>query len=70
MGPIGFGRWIKTAKIKYTSVFLNSKDLYEVVVWDEKNNRYKVFFMYEKENAVKAAKIVAEDLGIYFYEKK
>ena len=70
VGPIGFGRWSKTAKIKYTSVFLNSKDLYEVIVWDEKNNRYKVFFMYEKEDAVKAAKIVAEDLDIYFYEKK
>lgn len=70
VGPIGFGKWMKTEKLKYVSVFLNSKDLYEVVVWDAKNNRYKVFFMNEEKEAAKAAKIIAEDLSIYFYEKK
>lgn len=69
VGPFGFGNWKSIEKLEYTSVFLNSRDIYEVLIWDESNNRFKVSYHDKKDQAKETAKHLAEKLQLYFYEK-
>ncbi len=66
---IGYGKWKSIDNLSYTSVFLNSKDIYEVNIWDESNNRFKVYFYNKEIDAIETAKHLAKKLNISYYSK-
>ncbi len=70
VGPFGYGKWQDISKLTYTSIYLNSNDVYEVIIWDESNNRFKISFHKKENDAIETAKHVADKLSIDFYTRK
>ncbi|WP_275315092.1 hypothetical protein [Tenacibaculum bernardetii] len=69
VGPFGYGKWQTISKLTYTSIYLNSNDVYEVIIWDESNDRFKISFHNEENNAIETAKYVADKLSIDYYTR-
>lgn len=70
VGSFGIGKWRSIDVLSYTAVnHITSKDIYEVNVWDESNNRFKVSYHDDKEQAKETARVLAKDLNIDFYDK-
>jgi len=69
VGTFGYGKWKKIDSLIYTSVYLNKSDVYEIIVWDNSNNRYKISFYDEENAATEMAKEIASKLNIYYYTK-
>ena len=69
VGPFGYGKWINIDNLTYTSIYLNNNDVYEVIIWDETNNRFKVSFHKTELEAIETAEYIAQKLNIQFYTK-
>lgn len=69
VGPFGYGKWQDISTLTYTSVYLNNSDVYEVIIWDESNDRFKISFHKEENEAIETAKNVADKLSIDYYAK-
>lgn len=70
IGPIGFGLWKDLPTLRYTATNHNTNNIYEVNIWDEKNNRYKVGFFKYLKDAQESAKMLAFEFGVLFYDKE
>ena len=69
VGPFGYGKWQDISKLTYSSVYLNNNDVYEVIIWDESNDRFKISFHKEENEAIETAKYIANKLSIDYYAK-
>lgn len=70
IGPVGFGLWKDLTTLNYAATNHNNNNIYEVILWDEKNNRYKVGFFKHLKDAQETAKMLAYEFGILFYDKE
>ncbi|MCT4698404.1 hypothetical protein [Tenacibaculum haliotis] len=69
VGPLGYGKWQNISRLTYASIYLNNNDIYEVIIWDENNDRFKISFHKLEKDAVETAKYVADKLSIDYYTK-
>lgn len=64
VGPFSRDIKSKVPQLEYVSVFLDSKENYEVNLWYVGNKHYRMYDFDEKEPAMKFAKMVSQKLNI------
>ena len=69
VGVLGYGRWKSIGSLEYISIYQNNNDIYEIIIWDDTNDRFKVSFHKNKEDADNTAKYLANKFSLPFYER-
>lgn len=64
VGPFSRKVTSSVPKLEYVSVFIGSKEIYEVNLWYLGNKHYKMYFFEDKASAMEFAKLAAKKLKI------
>lgn len=70
VGALGYGKWQAIGNLEYVSIYQNNNEIFEVIIWDETNNRFKVSFHKKESEAIKTAQFITNKLNIQFYIKR
>ena len=69
VGSFDFGRWRAIGSLEYVSVYKNNNDIFEVIIWDNTNNSFKVSFHKKKEDADNTVKYLANTFSLPLDER-
>lgn len=65
VGPVKMGQWKQFERLEYISVFKNnSRDIFEVNLWYNKNKHFNISIYSEEESALFIGKQLAKKLNI------
>ena len=64
VGPVKIGGWRKFKNLEYVSAFKNSRNIFELNLWYNRNKHFNLFSYDNAEDALYAGKQLAEKLDI------
>ncbi len=68
VGPVKIGSWKKFENLGYISVFKNSRDIFEINLWYNKNRHFNISNYTKEVNALFAGEKLAKKLNINFLD--
>jgi len=68
IGPIKMGKWKEFKKLNYVSVFKNTKELYEVNLWYNKNKHFNIVTFDEYNEGLKIGKEIATKMKLELFD--
>lgn len=68
IGPIKMGKWKEFRNLNYISIFKNSKELYEVNLWYNKNKHFNIVTFDEYNVGLKIGKEIAAKMNLELFD--